>query len=41
MKYPITFTLNGGQVEVDVPASMNLLALLRDGVKPNWDQIWL
>lgn len=30
MKYPISFTLNGERVEVEVPATINLLALLRD-----------
>jgi carbon-monoxide dehydrogenase small subunit len=30
MKYPITFTLNGERVEVEVPATINLLTLLRD-----------
>jgi carbon-monoxide dehydrogenase small subunit len=30
MKYPISFTLNGERVEVEIPATINLLALLRD-----------
>jgi carbon-monoxide dehydrogenase small subunit len=30
MNYPIAFTLNGKQVEVEVPATSNLLTLLRD-----------
>ena len=30
MNYPITFTLNGERVDVEVPATINLLALLRD-----------
>jgi carbon-monoxide dehydrogenase small subunit len=30
MTYPIAFTLNGESVQVEVPASMNLLDLLRD-----------
>lgn len=30
MKYPISFTLNGEQVEVEVPATINLLSMLRD-----------
>src|SRR5512147_175625 len=29
-KYPITFKLNGRQVTVEAPASINLLTLLRD-----------
>jgi carbon-monoxide dehydrogenase small subunit len=30
MTYPIAFTLNGESVQLEVPASMNLLDLLRD-----------
>ena len=30
IKYPVTFTLNGQQVTVEAPATINLLALLRD-----------
>ncbi len=30
IKYPITFTLNGRQVSVEAPATVNLLTLLRD-----------
>ena len=30
IKYPITFTLNGQQVSVETPATINLLTLLRD-----------
>lgn len=30
MRYPISFTLNGERVEVEVPATINLLTLLRD-----------
>ena len=30
IKYPITFTLNGQQVSVEAPATINLLTLLRD-----------
>ena len=30
MTYPIAFTLNGQAIEVDAPATVNLLSLLRD-----------
>jgi carbon-monoxide dehydrogenase small subunit len=30
MDYPIKFTLNGAEVEVEAPATINLLRLLRD-----------
>jgi len=30
VKYPITFTLNGRQVSIEAPATINLLTLLRD-----------
>jgi carbon-monoxide dehydrogenase small subunit len=30
VKYPISFTLNGEKVEVDAPATVNLLTLLRE-----------
>ncbi len=30
MNYPITFTLNGERVEVEAPATVNLLTLLRE-----------
>ena len=32
VKYPLTFKLNGSEVKVDVPATVNLLTLLRDYV---------
>ena len=32
IKYPLTFKLNGSEVKVDVPATVNLLTLLRDYV---------
>jgi carbon-monoxide dehydrogenase small subunit len=30
VKYPLAFKLNGSEVKVDVPATLNLLTLLRD-----------